>query len=153
MIGDFESADAQLNRIAAAMEELSLSNNQVNQTVAEINRLTSRINSDMDASEHFHTILEDIPGSIYALAIDRNGYLPTHHSQFSKPMTGDCDQDLLNSRHMRIYYSNQTEVRRATSTASMLLQTYMRDTGEVIYDLSMPVSPLVESIGAASHSV
>jgi len=30
-------------------------------------------------------------------------------------------------------------VRRSTSTTPMLLQTYMRDTGEVINDLSMPI--------------
>jgi methyl-accepting chemotaxis protein len=58
----------------------------------------------------------------------------------SQPLTGDYDTDLLNSRDKRIYFSNDTEVRRATSTAPMLLQTYMRDTGEVINDLSMPIT-------------
>ncbi|MDJ0781485.1 MAG: methyl-accepting chemotaxis protein [Desulfosarcinaceae bacterium] len=84
-------------------------------------------------------ILSQIPGAIYALPIDNKGYLATHHSKVSQPMTGDYAVDLLNSRHMRIYMANDTEKRRATSTAPMLLQTYMRDTGEVINDLSMPI--------------
>ena len=84
-------------------------------------------------------ILKEIPGSIYALPVDKNGYLPTHHSHVAKPLTGNYEKDLLQSRDKRIYFSNQTEVRRATSTTPMLLQTYMRDTGEVINDLSMPI--------------
>ncbi len=90
--------------------------------------------------DYFDGILKDIPGAIYALAIDRNGYLPVHHSQFSQPMTGKYEEDLLNSRHMRIYTSNRTEERRASNKTPMLLQTYMRDTGEVINDLSMPIT-------------
>ena len=84
-------------------------------------------------------ILKEIPGCIYALPIDKNGYLPTHHSHVAKPMTGNYEQDLLQSRDKRIYLSNQTEGRRATSKAPMLLKTFMRDTGEVINDLVMPI--------------
>ena len=83
--------------------------------------------------------LKTIPGAIYTLPISQTGYLPAHHTQVSKPLTGDYEKDLLDSRDQRIYFSNQTEVRRATSTASMLLQTYMRDTGEILNDLSMPI--------------
>ena len=84
-------------------------------------------------------ILKEIPGSIYALPVDVNGYLPTHHSHAAKPLTGDYERDLLQSRDKRIYFSNQCEIRRSTNKAPMLLQTYMRDTGEVINDLSMPI--------------
>ena len=73
------------------------------------------------------------------LAIDRNGYLPLHHQQFSQPMTGDPQRDLLNSRHQRIFLSNTTERRRCNHTEDMLLQTYMRDTGQILNDLSMPI--------------
>jgi len=80
-----------------------------------------------------------ISGCIYCLVVDRNGYLPAHHKAVSQPMTGNPEVDLLNSRHQRIYFSNQTEQRRATHTKPILLQTYMRDTGEILNDLSMPI--------------
>ena len=54
-------------------------------------------------------------------------------------MTGDPKIDLLNSRHQRIFMSNITERRRCTHTENMLLQTYMRDTGQILSDLSMPI--------------
>ncbi|QAR32984.1 methyl-accepting chemotaxis protein [Geovibrio thiophilus] len=78
-------------------------------------------------------------GSIYTLGVDAGGYLPTHHSQFSRPMTGNAQEDLVNSRHMRIYNANQVEKRRAKNTKPFLLQTYARDTGELLNDLSLPV--------------
>lgn len=81
-----------------------------------------------------------IEGGIYCLVIDKNGYLPTHHSQFAQPMTGDPQHDLLHSRHQRIYQNNATEKRRCSHTKPMLLQTYKRDTGEVLNDLSLPIT-------------
>lgn len=78
-------------------------------------------------------------GAIYCLVIDRNGYLPFHHSAFSKPVTGDPAKDLLYSRDRRIYLNNTTEKRRCSHTKPLLLQTYMRDTGEVLNDLSLPI--------------
>jgi len=83
--------------------------------------------------------LELTGGAIYCLAIDKNGYLATHHKKFSQAMTGDPQRDLLNSRHQRIFWSNATEQRRCSHTEPMLLQTYMRDTGQILSDLSMPI--------------
>ena len=54
-------------------------------------------------------------------------------------MTGDYARDLLHSRHQRIYFSNPTEQRRARNTDTFLFQTYLRDTGELLNDLSMPI--------------
>jgi len=78
-------------------------------------------------------------GSIYAVALDVNGYLASHHSDASRPMTGDPRTDLLNSRHQRIYFTVETEKRRARNVETFLFQTYMRDTGEILNDLSMPI--------------
>jgi len=78
-------------------------------------------------------------GSIYSLALDVNGYLPGHHSDSSQPLTGDPKVDLLKSRHQRIYFTLETEKRRARNTEAFLFQTYMRDTGEILNDLSMPI--------------
>ena len=77
--------------------------------------------------------------SIYAVAVDLNGYLAMHHSEFSKQMTGDPNVDLVHSRHQRIFFSVETEKRRVRNTQPFLLQTYSRDTGEVLNDLAMPI--------------
>lgn len=54
-------------------------------------------------------------------------------------MTGDPKVDLLNSRHQRIFFNVETEKRRSRNTQPFLFQTYMRDTGEILNDLSMPI--------------
>ncbi len=77
--------------------------------------------------------------SIYAVALDVNGYLAVHHSGVSDPMTGDPQVDLLKSRNMRLYFNVETEKRRSRNLQTFLLQTYMRDTGEILNDLSMPI--------------
>lgn len=87
----------------------------------------------------FDQAKDQIPNSIYVLAIDKNGYLPAHHGPFSKPMTGNPEVDLLNSRHQRIFLNNESEKRRCSHTNQMLMQTYMRDTGEILNDLSLPL--------------
>ncbi|MGY8869926.1 MAG: methyl-accepting chemotaxis protein [Pseudomonadales bacterium] len=76
---------------------------------------------------------------IYAIAVDKNGYAPAHHRKVSHAITGDFSVDNLKSRHRRIFVGNRAEVRRATHTAPFLLQTFIRDTGEVLNDLSIPI--------------
>jgi methyl-accepting chemotaxis protein len=80
-----------------------------------------------------------LENSIYVLAVDKNGYLPAHQGMFSREMTGELEIDLFHSRHQRIFMGNDTEKRRCTHTKSMLLQTYMRDTGEILNDFSIPI--------------
>jgi methyl-accepting chemotaxis protein len=87
----------------------------------------------------FDAAKKRIPDSIYVLAIDKNGYLPAHHTEFSKPMTGDPQRDLLESRHQRIFFHVDSEKKRCRHTNPMLMQTYMRDTGQILNDLSMPI--------------
>lgn len=225
MIGDFEETNEQLLKIAAAIEELSLTNNEVNNKVSDINTLSLEIFADMKSSgetvQELNTItekmqetvaqyrtgqgvldqiipkvqqyrnyveevlqrlsknginvfdenykpipntnpqkfttafsdamkkelqhyvdkaLKEIPGGVYSIPVDRKGYLPVHHAHVSKPMTGKYEVDLVQSRNMRFFYSTQCDVRRVTNTAPMLFQTYMRDTGEVMNDLSMPIT-------------
>ncbi|WP_421911621.1 methyl-accepting chemotaxis protein [Marinobacter sp.] len=82
---------------------------------------------------------ERFDGTIYSLLVDANGYIPVHHKAFSQPITGDHDKDLIYSRDQRIFYSNETEKRRVSHTERFLLQTYTRDTGEILNDLSIPV--------------
>lgn len=83
-------------------------------------------------------ILELNPEVIYAVAVDSNGYLPTHNHRFSSPLTGDYQTDLHNNRTKRMF-SDRTGSRCGSSTEPFLLQTYKRDTGEVMHDISVPV--------------
>lgn len=75
---------------------------------------------------------------LYAGAVDINGYFPTHNKKYSQPLTGNPERDLLNNRTKRIF-SDRTGKRCGSNTASLLLQTYKRDTGEVLHDLSVPI--------------
>ena len=77
-------------------------------------------------------------GSIYALCVDTNGYAPTHTSNYSRPLTGDYERDLVNSRDKRLF-NDSTGIRCARNEMPFLLQTYSRDTGQVISDLSLPI--------------
>lgn len=75
---------------------------------------------------------------MFAGAVDSNGYFPTHNKQFSQPLTGDYDKDLINNRTKRIF-DDPTGRRCGAHTDSFLLQTYKRDTGEILHDLSVPI--------------
>ena len=93
---------------------------------------------DQELQVVFDSALQDLD-AVYCVAVDVNGYVATHHSWFSKPMTGNYETDLLYSRDKRMYNSNDTEIRRSKNTNPFLLQTYLRDTGEILNDLSLPL--------------
>jgi methyl-accepting chemotaxis protein len=86
----------------------------------------------------YDRLVEETQGGAFALCVDVNGYGPTHNSKFSRPLTGRAETDVLASRDKRIF-NDVTGLRAARSTQPFLLQTYMRDTGEVLNDLSMPI--------------
>ena len=77
-------------------------------------------------------------GLIYAIMIDDHGYVPTHNNQFAHKETGDPEVDLVKSRSKRIF-TDKTGQRGGQHQEKLLLQTYKRDTGEVLHDLSVPV--------------
>lgn len=83
-------------------------------------------------------ILQENAGIVYAGAVDVNGYFPTHNLKFSKPLTGNPDVDLAANRTKRIF-NDYTGARCGSNTERFLLQTYKRDTGEVMHDLSSPI--------------
>lgn len=83
-------------------------------------------------------LLEQMPRIAYAGAVDNNGYFPTHNRKFSQPLTGDYQTDLVNNRSKRIF-DDRTGSRCGSNTKPFLLQTYKRDTGEVMHDLSVPI--------------
>lgn len=104
---------------------------------------------------------------VFVVLIDVNGYLFTHMSRYCQDWTGDFKQDILGNRIKRIS-DKQVELRaarvgmprgmeaprRATreqflaagvnpdaleGEAPFLLQTFARDTGEVMHDIAVPV--------------
>ena len=86
----------------------------------------------------YDRILGTIPSGIFAICVDHNGYGPTHNSVFTQPLTGNPEQDVVNSRDKRIF-NDPTGLRAAQNTEQFLLQTYRRDTGEILSDLSLPI--------------
>ncbi|GAA3909112.1 methyl-accepting chemotaxis protein [Halomonas cibimaris] len=77
-------------------------------------------------------------GLSYAIACDRRGYVPTHNSAVSRKPTGDYEHDLAYCRSKRIF-DDPTGRRCGAHEKPLLLQTYKRDTGEIMHDLSVPV--------------
>ncbi|QZA79361.1 methyl-accepting chemotaxis protein [Deefgea tanakiae] len=77
-------------------------------------------------------------GGRFSLAVDTNGYGPTHNSWYSKPLTGEKSVDLVNSRDQRIF-NDPAGLRAARNTERFLLQTYLRDTGEIMTEIDVPI--------------
>jgi len=74
----------------------------------------------------------------FAVLIDRNGYLPTHNSRYSQPLTGDYDKDLKGNRAKRLF-NDKVGLAAASNEKEILVQVYNRDTGERIWDISSPI--------------
>jgi len=83
-------------------------------------------------------LLKQFKDMIYAGAVDINGYFPTHNLCFSKPLTGNYDIDFAANRTKRIF-NDATGIRCGQHTDKFLLQTYKRDTGEIMHDVSAPI--------------
>ncbi len=77
-------------------------------------------------------------GVAYAIACDRRGYVPTHNRAVSRAPTGDRAHDLKYCRSKRIF-DDPTGRRCGAHQEPLLVQTYKRDTGEVMHDLSVPI--------------
>jgi len=80
----------------------------------------------------------DIPASRFCVMTDTNGYAPTHMSSLSRPLSGNAEIDLANSRDKRMF-NDIAGLKSARNTRPFLLHTYSRDTGEVLSELTMPV--------------
>ncbi|MEY3612732.1 MAG: hypothetical protein RJB14_2454 [Pseudomonadota bacterium] len=83
-------------------------------------------------------VLRQSPELVFAICTNQRGYVPTHNDKFAHPLTGRYDVDLINSRSKRIF-SDRTGSRCGAHTQKVLLQTYKRDTGEIMHDLSVPI--------------
>lgn len=74
----------------------------------------------------------------YAIACDRRGYVPTHNNRFCQPLTGNEAKDFVGNRTKRIF-GDPVGKRCGDHALPFLLQTYRRDTGEIMHDISAPV--------------
>ncbi|KXB32219.1 chemotaxis protein [Dechloromonas denitrificans] len=82
--------------------------------------------------------LGQLRGGVYALMVDTQGYGAIHNLKYSKPLTGDYQADLVGNRTRRIW-DDPTGQRAAKNTRPLLLQTYARDTGEVLSEINLPI--------------
>ena len=83
-------------------------------------------------------IKDSHPAMVFAIAAAPDGYVPTHNRDFAHPPSGDPTVDLVKSRSKRLF-ADRTGARCGSHTEAMLLQTYRRDTGEIMHDLSVPI--------------
>lgn len=74
----------------------------------------------------------------FVVAVDINGYVPTHNSRYSKPLTDNVDYNTANNRTKQLY-NDRTGLAAAVNTNPYLLQKYSRDSGEEMLDLSVPI--------------
>jgi len=75
---------------------------------------------------------------VFAVAVDSNGYLPTHNTRYQRPISGDQQKDLVGNRTKRIF-NDPIGLKAARNTEEAFLQVYHRDTGETMWDISTPI--------------
>jgi methyl-accepting chemotaxis protein len=74
----------------------------------------------------------------FAISANRDGYVPTHNQKFCQPLTGDPRKDLVGNRTKRIF-TDRVGRTVGSNTEPYVLQIYRRDTGEIMFDLSVPI--------------
>ncbi|MFC3607378.1 methyl-accepting chemotaxis protein [Stutzerimonas tarimensis] len=83
-------------------------------------------------------LLSSHEGMVFAIACTPEGYVPTHNRAFNAAPTGDPEHDRVHSRGKRLF-NDRTGKRCGSHQKPVLLQTYTRDTGEQMHDLSVPI--------------
>lgn len=74
-------------------------------------------------------VLTSLPRVVFCIAVDRNGYVPTHNRKYCHPQRpGDLAWNTANSRYRRIF-NDRTGLASARNKRPFLLQTYRRDMG------------------------
>lgn len=76
---------------------------------------------------------------VFAVAVDINGYLPTHNTRYQQPISGDQKRDLVGNRTKRIF-NDTIGIQAAHNTNPAFQQVYHRDTGVTMWDISTPIS-------------
>lgn len=80
---------------------------------------------------------------VFCAAVDRNGYLPVHNKQYSKPQGDDPVWNASHCRNRRIF-DDKTGLMAGRNKTEFLVQTYLRDLGGGAYafmkDISVPIT-------------
>ncbi|MFN8506696.1 MAG: HAMP domain-containing methyl-accepting chemotaxis protein [Dehalococcoidia bacterium] len=79
---------------------------------------------------------------VFAVAVDRNGYLPTHNTKYAGAVGGEP------SRSKRMFNDAAGLAAARNTTEETLLQHYVRDSGEAVWDASAPIIVNGEHWGA-----
>jgi methyl-accepting chemotaxis protein len=92
-------------------------------------------------------LLELSPKVVYCIAVDRNGYVPTHNRKYCQPQrAGDVVWNTANSRYRRVF-NDRTGLASARNRRPFLLQTYRRDMGGGRFVLMKEVSAPIQVEG------
>lgn len=73
-----------------------------------------------------------------AFGVDENGYVPTHNSGFSKPLTGDSQKDKAGNITKR-KLNDLVGLSAAHNTQPSLVQSSLREDGVAVLDFSSPI--------------
>jgi methyl-accepting chemotaxis protein len=79
---------------------------------------------------------------VFCAAVDRNGYLPTHNAEFSKPQGSDPAWNAAHCRNRR-KFDDEVGLKAARNTNPFAVQSYRRDMGggrqALMLDVSAPI--------------
>lgn len=78
---------------------------------------------------------ENAPNLFYTVAMHKSGYISTHNAR--APLTGNYEKDLFGNRSKRIFTDSGR--RGANHEKRVLLQTYRRENGDIMHDISIPI--------------
>jgi methyl-accepting chemotaxis protein len=78
------------------------------------------------------------PNFQYAIVTDINAYVPAYNTRFAQPLTGNAAQDYVNNRTKRML-ADPASLVAARNEAHSLIQRTRVETGDVVYDVSVPV--------------
>lgn len=84
-------------------------------------------------------LLGRLPGTVFAIAVCPDVYVPSHNRKFSRPQTDNLEENAKWSRSKRIFSDNPALVAAAQSERSCFSTCYARDTGETIHTVSVPL--------------
>ncbi|CAH0304109.1 Methyl-accepting chemotaxis protein McpG [Pseudomonas sp. Bi70] len=87
--------------------------------------------------EEIDRLTKGTAGGIVTFIVDTKGYCPVNNSWVSKAPTGNRAVDLPVCRNRRMF-SDPVGLRAATNSQRFLLQTYLRDTGEIMTEIDVP---------------
>lgn len=84
------------------------------------------------------TTLNSSSDFLAVVGVDLNGYAPTHNSKYAQPLTGDRAKDLNGNRTKR-KFNGPVQLKAAANVQPLLVQDFLRDTGETAWDVSAPI--------------